>query len=146
MPRGQATVPAKPEPGRIRRPNPKIRQQLTTVIDTLEPHAAAFGVVGGGMVALALATRELTDVVDEGFAVIEQRLDHIDQRLDRVEQRLDRVEQRLDRIEEKIDRYEGRFVVLEDGMRRIEAQIERLATYVMRDEAEPPKRKPPRQR
>lgn len=145
MPR--TSTAAAPGPGRIRRPDPKISEDLGTLIETLEPHAEAFGLFGTGMVTLARATRDLTGVVDEGFV-------RIDERFDRIDDRFDRIDERFDRMESRFENMETRFGMVEDDLRRLTASVERLTGYIIREEtggeSPPPKprvrKQPPKQR
>jgi hypothetical protein len=75
--------------------------------------------------------RQVGDSIVNVHSRIDARFDGIDARLDGIDARLDGIDGRLDGIDGRLDRME---LANERRFSRIDAQLERLVAYVVRDE------------
>lgn len=90
-----------------------IRTSLDAMIDDVDTNHQIYGHVG----ELARATRDLVDTVEHRF--------------DQVDQRFERLESRLDTFQSTTERHFG---ILTDGINKLDARMERLVPYIIRDE------------
>ncbi|MPZ25553.1 MAG: hypothetical protein GEV12_03680 [Micromonosporaceae bacterium] len=119
-----------------------IRASLDAVIDDVEGNQRAYGWFAGNVGDLARATRDLVDTVEHRFDQVDQRFEQVDRRFEQVDRRFDQVDQRFDRLETRLNTFqsntEKHLGLLTDGINKLDARLERMAPYVLRDEQKVP--------
>lgn len=111
MPKSEAEAP---------RSEAEIRATLDEVIEDVERNQRTIGLFSGNVGDLARATKSLTSVMEERF-------DEVNRRFEQVDRRFEQVDQRFDRLDTEIG-------LLQDSVRTIDARIEQLVGYIIRDE------------
>jgi septal ring factor EnvC (AmiA/AmiB activator) len=116
----------------------EIRASLDAVIEDVERNQRVYGWFAGNVGQLALATRDLVTRMEVRFDQVDQRFEQVDQRFEQVDQRFEQVDQRFDKLERRIDRFEEntatQFGLVNDSLRKLDARMERLVGYIVRDE------------
>jgi septal ring factor EnvC (AmiA/AmiB activator) len=109
----------------------EIRASLDAVIEDVERNQRVYGWFAGNVGQLALATRDLVTRMEVRFDQVDQRFEQVDQRFEQVDQRFDKLERRIDRFEENTA---TQFGLVNDSLRKLDARMERLVGYIVRDE------------
>lgn len=100
-----------------------IRASLDAVIEDVEQNQRIFGWFSNNVGDLARATWSLARTVEDRFNLVDERFAQVDQRFAQVDQRFDRVDRELG--------------LLHDSVRTMDARIEKLVAYTIRDETKP---------
>lgn len=108
-----------------------IRASLDAVIDDVEKNQRVYGWFAGNVGDVARATRNLVDTVSHRFDQVDQRFDQVDRRFEQVDQRFDQLESRLNTFQSTTEKHFG---ILTDGINKLDARMERLVPYIIRDE------------
>jgi chaperonin cofactor prefoldin len=115
-----------------------IRASLDAVIEDIEKSQRVYGWFAGNVGDLARATRSLASTLERRCDHVDLRLDRLDQRFEQVDQRFEQVDQRFDGLDQRLDTFERntetQFGLVHDGLRKLDARMERLVGYVVRDE------------
>jgi len=99
-----------------------IRASLDAVIEDVERDQRIFGRFSDGVGNLARETKNLV-------LTVEHRFEQVDRRFEQVDKRFEQVDKRFDRVDKEIG-------LLHDSVRKIDARMERLVAYIIRDETQ----------
>lgn len=65
---------------------------------------------------------------------MEDRFNLVDERFTQVDQRFEQVDQRFEQVDRRFDRVDTELGLLHDSVRTMDARIEKLVAYIIRDE------------
>jgi predicted nuclease with TOPRIM domain len=93
---------------------------LDSIIEDVERNQQIFGWFSRSIGALARITGRLNETMVERFEQVDQRFEQVDQRFEQVDQRFDKVDLELG--------------LVNDSIRKLDARMETLVAYIIRDE------------
>lgn len=97
-----------------------IRASLDAVIEDVEKNQRIFGWFSGNVGDMARETRSLAKTVEHRFNLVDERFEQVDKRFEQVDKRFDKVDTEIG--------------LLQDSVRTMDARIEKLVAYIIRDE------------
>ena len=106
-----------------------IRASLDAVIEDVEREQRIFGRFSDGVGNLARETKNLVLTFEHRFEQVDKRFEQVDKRFEQVDKRFEQVDKRFDRVDKEIG-------LLHDSVRKIDARMERLVAYIIRDETQ----------
>lgn len=119
----------------------EIRSTLDAVIQDLESHQHAHHSFVGNVETVAREVSNLAGRMEQRFEQVDRRFDEVDKRFEQVDRRFAEVDKRFDRLERRMDSFEANvkteFGLVHDSLRKMDARIERLVGYIVRDELGP---------
>jgi archaellum component FlaC len=104
----------------VPRTEAEVRASLDAVIEDVEKNQRIYGWFSKNIGDMARASRDMIDV-------FEQRFEQVDQRFEQVDKRLEQIDRRFDNVDTEIG-------LLQDSVRTMDARIEKLVAYIIRDE------------
>jgi archaellum component FlaC len=116
----------------------EVRASLDAVIEDVEKNQRIYGWFAGNVSQLARATRDLATAFETRFDAVDMRLEQVDARFGQVDARFEQVDARFDAVETRLERFEAntriQFGLVSDGLNKLDARMERLVRYIIRDE------------
>jgi methyl-accepting chemotaxis protein len=118
----------------VPRTEAEVRASLDAVIEDVEKNQRIYGWFSKNIGDMARASRDMVDVFERRFEQVDQRFEQVDQRFEQVDQRFEQVDQRLEQIDRRFDNVDTEIGLLQDSVRTMDARIEKLVAYIIRDE------------
>ena len=75
----------------------------------------------------------ITQMMDERFDKVDERLDKMDERFDKIDERLDKMDERFDKIDERLDKMDERFDKIDERFEQVDEMEGRLVLQWNKD-------------